>query len=447
VVAVENAIWIFAELLIVGVSIVFYFFVMSLLLQKKIQKINFRHGIIIAASSFALWLSLLFTSENFYLNIFATPAILFSIGWLCFENSRVQKIMAVVFTYFVIVVSEQLGLIIFFTLVPSFNFGGELQFGFGRFVLRIFLLTLNLFFIILIARLRKGSFASVSGKQIFALCVPAVVSSAILISYTWYVFEINRNVNIHEISVLLGIIFINIFYFIIVENLLRQNEKTQTMLLIEAQNEAQQLHIRQLMDNHEKIRQMSHDFKQQVDVFSRLCEEKHYDELSRNLSELSDRHSAMSVVKTGNLLLDTILSSKKEAATAQGFELELNLNVQPELDFITMEVCILLGNAIDNAIEACARSASEKKLITMELTADSSRFLFHLKNNIGKPPQKDGEFLKTQKPDNLRHGIGLRSIKQISQKLGGNMTYEYDDEHFSIWIHLRVRAGRAADAD
>jgi len=431
--------WILVELLIVSVSIVFYYLIMSLLLQKKIQRINFRHGIIIATSSVALWLSLLFSSENLYFNVIIMPASLFAIGWFCFKNSRVQKMIAIVFTYFVIAVSDQLGLIIFFTLVPSFNFDGELQFGFDRFILRTFLLLLNLMFITLIARLRKGSFASASGSFALQICVPAVVSSVILISYTWYVFEINRDVNIHEISVLLGMIFVNIFYFIIVENLLRQNEKTQTLLLIEAQNEAQQIHIRQLMDNHEKIRQMSHDFKQQVDVLYRLCEEKHYDELSRSLSESSKQHSAMSIVKTGNLLLDTILSAKKESATTQGFQFELTLNVQPELDFITMDICILLGNAIDNAIEACARSVSEKKLIEMELTADSSRFLFYMKNNIGTPPQKEGGFLKTQKKDTLRHGIGLRSIKQISQKLGGDMTCEYDDEQFRIWIHLPVK--------
>ena len=90
----------------------------------------------------------------------------------------------------------------------------------------------------------------------------------------------------------------------------------------------------------------------------------------------------------------------------------------------------MLGTAIDNAIEACARSNLDKNIMTMELTADSSRFLFYMKNNIGDLLQKEGDFLKTQKTDNLRHGVGLRSIKQICNNFSGDMTYEYDNEQF-----------------
>ena len=72
----------------------------------------------------------------------------------------------------------------------------------------------------------------------------------------------------------------------------------------------------------------------------------------------------------------------------------------------------------------------------MDLKADKSRFLFHMTNNISEAPQEEGEFLKTQKTDTLRHGIGLQSMKQISNKLGGDMTYEYNDENFAIWIYL-----------
>jgi len=237
---------------------------------------------------------------------------------------------------------------------------------------------------------------------------------------------------------MISIIIVNIFIFILVETIIWQNEKSKELILIEAQSIAQQKHILQLIDNHEHIRQISHDFKQQVDVLYRLCNEKHYDELLYNLSKLSKHHNSLLIVKTGNLMLDTILSSKKEDAVKQGVEFELKLNVQPMLHYITMDICILLGNAIDNAIEACARSHSNKKSIEMELTADSSRFLFHMKNNIGELPQKEGEFLKTQKADTLRHGIGLQSIKQICKRLDGDMTYEYDNMKFAIWIYLPI---------
>jgi len=201
---------------------------------------------------------------------------------------------------------------------------------------------------------------------------------------------------------------------------------------------AQQNHINRLINNHEQIRLMYHDFKQQVDVLYHLCNKKQYDELLGHLSKLSNYHSTFLIVKTGNIMLDAVLSSKKEDAIRQGIDFTFNLNVKPELTYMCMEICILLGNAIDNAIEACVRSCLDKKIIEMDLVADSSRFLLHIKNTVGIVPQVKGKFLKTQKGDNLRHGIGLKSIKQISNKLGGDMTYEYNDNQFNIWIYLPI---------
>jgi sensor histidine kinase regulating citrate/malate metabolism len=84
------------------------------------------------------------------------------------------------------------------------------------------------------------------------------------------------------------------------------------------------------------------------------------------------------------------------------------------------------------------RSDAHKNIIELELTADSSCFQFHMKNNIGELPQANDEFLQTKKSNTLLHGIGLQSIKQISNSLGGDMTYEYNDEHFAIWIYLNI---------
>ena len=234
-------------------------------------------------------------------------------------------------------------------------------------------------------------------------------------------------------------VVVNIFIFVLIESIMRQNEKSQELIQIKSRYDAQQERMTQLLDNHEHIRQISHDFKQQADILYRLCHEKKYDELLSSLSKLSHNHSTLWPIQTGNMMLDTLLSSKNENAVRQGINFNLELDVQPELEYVNMDVCILLGNAIDNAIEACVRSCPGKKYIEMDLTANLSSFMFYLKNDIGEPPQIDGEQIKTQKSDKLRHGVGLKSMKQIVKKLGGNMSFEYDNDKFELWIHIAVK--------
>jgi len=275
-------------------------------------------------------------------------------------------------------------------------------------------------------------------KLILALSILPLVSILVYLQFISFVVATTHYLTITETIPMLSIVVVNIFIFVLVENIMRQNEKNKALLLIETQNDAQQKRIGQLMDYHEQVRHIFHNFKQQADVLYRLCKEKQYDELLDNLSKLSNHHNTLIIVKTGNLLLDTILSSKKAEATKQNIDFEFLLNVKPNLSYINMEICILLGNAIDNAIEACMRSTLDIKIIEMNLTATQSSFLFKMRNSIGETPQVEGEFLKTKKSDSLHHGIGMSSMSQTCRKLGGNLDYEYDDEQFRIWIHLPI---------
>ena len=319
------------------------------------------------------------------------------------------------------------------------SLGEAMQFGIYRLLIRTLSFLILLVIVILTKQFRKSSMALMTSKPMLALCILPIVSILIVQQFTTHIIDTAYVITINEIIPMLSIIVVNIFIFILVENIMRQNEKTQDLILIKTQSDAQQKHIKQLIDNHQQIRQMSHDFKYQIDALHQLCDDGRCEDLRNSLAKLSNRHNISLTVRTGNIMLDTILSSKKDEADKHGIDFKFNLNIAPELSYISMDICILLGNAIDNSLEACMRSNSDKKFIEMDFTADSSRFLFHMRNSIGEVPKEEGAFLKTQKKDSLHHGIGLQSIKQISNKLGGDMTYEYDDEQFAIWIYLTVK--------
>ena len=436
----NDTVWIFVEFAFAGISIVLtYLFLRSFLKQRRVEFGIFNCAIAVFVLATKFLASLFFSN---YIVVISSVAIVtaFLMSYFFFDGKKITwSIVSAILSAIAGAVVELLAVIVI-TNFQSISLSEIMQFGIYRLAGRTLSYLFFLIIVIVVGKIRKSSITLMTTKLLVASCILPLVSVLIIQQFTMHIVDTSYIPNINEIIPMLSIIIVNIFVFILIENIIRQNEKSQALILIESQCDAQQKHITQLLDNHEQIRQISHDFKQQATVLYRLCKEKQYNELLRNLSELSNHHDEQLIVKTGNLLLDTILSSKKEEAKKHGIKFECNLNVQPELQYMSMDICILLGNAMDNAIEACMCSGSDtnKNIIELELTADSSCFQLYIKNNIGDLPQVNGEFLKTKKSNTLLHGIGLQSIKQISNRLGGDMTYEYDNEQFIIWIYLSV---------
>ena len=434
----EQLIWILVEFTFASISVVLANLFVRSFLKQETNPIFNRIGKIVIVTAFALkFLTNLYFSENIIIISSVTIITAFSLGKFYFRDKLAMTIMTAVFAFISGAIAELLAGVIITGFRPI-SLEYVMQFGIYRIQARTLSLLFLLIIIILIRQFRKSSMSAMNNRLVFSLCILPLSSILIAQQFMIHVIDTASVTTINEVIPMLSIVIVNVFIFILVENIMRQHERSQELLLIKAQSDIQQQHISQLINNHEQIRLMSHDFKHQVDVLHQLCEGKCCNELKNTLMKLSNRHNATLLVKTGNTILDTILSSKKEDAIRQNIKFDFNLIVKPELSYMSMDIYVLMGNAIDNAIEACVRSNAVDRFIKVDLTANSSCFQLHIKNSIGNIPQVRDEFLQTQKNDRLRHGIGLKSIKQISKKLGGDMTYEYDDEQFEIWIYLTV---------
>ena len=436
----ENTAWIIVELVFACVhTTLTYLFVRFFLHQKKSEFVVTDGAVLVAAFA-TLFLSNFYFSENVFAVFGASVVTAFIIGKFYFQSKLAVAAITSLFAFLAGAVSELLAVVV----ITDFNtvaIDVVMQFGTHRLASRTLSSLFMLIFIMIVSRLRKSSMAKLTANFILGLSVLPIVSILIVKQFVLHIVDANDISAVNDAITILSIILVNIFVFVLLENIMRQNEKNQDLLLITAQSAAQQQHYNQIIDSHEQIKLLSHDFKQQTVVLFRLCNEGHYEELQKELSRLTSYQNEVLVIQTGNLMLDTVFSSKKEDALRKEINFEFDLTVQRGLQYMSMDICILLGNAIDNAIEACARSSSKDKFIKLDLKADSVRFLFYMKNTIGEIPSAEGKFLKSKKNDKQLHGIGLQSIKHISNKLGGDMTYEYNEKQFEIWIYLPVKKG------
>ena len=376
---------------------------------------------------------------NEYTLVFSAVSILtiFTIGIICFRAKVHEMVMATVFSFLAGASSELITSFVI-TGYQDVSFVELLQFNIYRYQLRTLSYLVYLLLIVLVRRFRNVKIEGMTIKLTLVLSILPTGSILIVQQFFIQVVLVAEAPTISKIIPLISIIFVNIFVFILVENLMSKNEKDRELLSMKMQNDAQQRHINQLLSTYEQIRQMSHDFKHRTGILYVLCKEKQYDKLLTELTKLSNHSHTSLVINTGNTLMDAIISSKKEEAEKAGISFKLGLDVQPSLTYITMEHCVLLGNALDNAIEGCNRIVNKEKMIDVELKADTSVFMFRIKNTLGERPKVKGEFFSTSKKDVLHHGIGLKSMKKTCENLGGDIKYEFDEEYFNVWVYISV---------
>ena len=413
-----------------------YFFINAFLRDKKQIDIKWKILAIIFVCAVRSYISNIYFDNAVINMVFAAMSALF-IANICFNVKILWSILSMVFYVLSAACSELIAA--FIVTVPRHTLMGEVL-NLNAYRIESVILS-NLFMIIIIiitSQLRTGKLNMIAMKKFLPFCMLPVISMFFTVQFIISMVSRQDSQPMNEIYMLLGILFFNLLAFILIENLIRENQKSRMLVLLESQSAMQEKHIMQLLENQNQIRRINHDFKQHLDVLRSLCRNKNYAELLDNLDKLADREPVILSVDTGNVMLDAVLSSKKHEAEKNGFDFKLKMNIVSGIASITIDLCSLIGNALDNAIEACMRSSLDKKIIFTEITTNKMRFLCYIKNTIGVAPQQDGEFLTTLKPNPLHHGIGLRSMKHICDSLGGEMKTEFDENYFECWISIPI---------
>lgn len=185
------------------------------------------------------------------------------------------------------------------------------------------------------------------------------------------------------------------------------------------------------------VNQKYHDLKHQIALLRSeiTSEEKlqYLDEMEKDIRCYEARN------KTGNNVLDTILTARSLQCQREGIVLTCTADGSA-LDFMNaMDISVLFGNALDNAIESVSRiSLQEKRLIHLTVNRQKSFVRIHMENCYeGQLKMVDG-LPVTSKKDTDFHGFGLKSIGTIVDKYGGSMTVCAENG----WFELRVLFNR-----
>lgn len=184
------------------------------------------------------------------------------------------------------------------------------------------------------------------------------------------------------------------------------------------------------------INQKTHDLKHQIRALRKASKE----EIDRYLDEMEETVKIYeAIVKTGNEVLDTILTEKSLYCKDRQIQVSCVADGS-QMDFIsTMDLYSILGNAMDNAIEAVEKfQEKEKRQIDVQVYRQQNFLVIHIINPIAEKVVYEGGMPITTKGDKNYHGYGLRSIKHTVKKYDGYLNISEEDGCFSLKILIPI---------
>lgn len=224
------------------------------------------------------------------------------------------------------------------------------------------------------------------------------------------------------------------------------NREKSSRIILEKQVSSLQEHMGEMERVYSGIRGMKHDMKNTLSVIMQLAAGKE-EELQDYLEELNQTMDRLEFrFKTGSTVVDTLLNMKYHEITNTVPDLRMDVEgLQfPEKLFIqSYDIGIILGNALDNAVEACRKLKAKEPDAEafVRISSFQKRELFFLKvenrfdGRLVRKPQE--EFPITDKADRENHGIGLANIKSTAEKYQGTMDFKVKGRVFILSVMMK----------
>ena len=200
------------------------------------------------------------------------------------------------------------------------------------------------------------------------------------------------------------------------------------------QRELIETHYREVENMYRQIRGWRHDYRNHIQMMKVLAANGDMDALKAYLDELdTDLNTVDTVVKTGNPMADAILNSKISLARSRNIPTQVDAHIPVKLKMSELDLCCIIGNLVDNAMEASMALPEEKRMIRVYMDMKGTQLYISFTNfTAAKKLSKVGKGFKTSKGEG--HGFGLVRIDDIVSRYDGYLSRNSEDGAFTTEI-------------
>ena len=193
-------------------------------------------------------------------------------------------------------------------------------------------------------------------------------------------------------------------------------------------------HYDEVENMYRQIRGWRHDYRNHIQVMKAYAAQGDMNAIKEYLDKLeTDLSTVDTVIKTGNSMADAILNSKISLARSRKIEVKADAHIPFKLKTSEIDLCVIIGNLFDNAIEASLSLPEEQRLIRVYMDMKNTQLYISFTNfTSGKKLTKQGGRFSTTKGEG--HGFGLVRIDNIIERLGGYISRNSEDGAFTTEI-------------
>ncbi len=202
------------------------------------------------------------------------------------------------------------------------------------------------------------------------------------------------------------------------------------------QQELIETHYREVDNMYRQIRGWRHDYRNHIQTMKAYAAQGDWQAICHYLDLLDqDLTTVDTVIKTGNPMTDAILNSKISLAKAKGIAVVADAHIPVKLKSSEIDLCCIIGNLFDNAIEASMKLPEEKRRIRVYMDMKNTQLYISFTNfTAGKKLPKEGTLFRSTK--GAGHGFGLVRIDAIVERLEGYISRNSEDGAFTTEILL-----------
>ena len=195
-------------------------------------------------------------------------------------------------------------------------------------------------------------------------------------------------------------------------------------------------HYAEVENMYKQIRGWRHDYRNHIQVMKSHAASGDMEAIIGYLDALdTDLQTVDTAVKTGNKMTDAILNSKISLARSKNISVTADADIAVELRTSRLDLCIIIGNLLDNAIEACLTLPEDRRVIRIYLEMKNTQLYMSFTNVTasGKRSKAGGRFLSTKGEG---HGFGLARIDDIIERNSGYINRNSEDGAYTTEILL-----------
>lgn len=202
------------------------------------------------------------------------------------------------------------------------------------------------------------------------------------------------------------------------------------------QSDLMEKHYQEVENMYRQTRGWRHDYHNHIQTMKAYLAMGSLDKLAAYLNELdTDLTTVDTVIKTGNIMIDAVLNSKISLARNRGITINAKAVVPKNLSVSEIDLSLIIGNLMDNAMEACMKTDENKRFIRIYIDILKGQLYIYIMNSTSGKLKKSGKLYLSTKNQKY-HGFGLMRMDKVVNRYQGYLDRQDEEDVFVTEIML-----------